>query len=56
MKHTNKNYYLKMHHPRCVIFTINETVLLSQNIVWTAEGRENFLSSAKNQTVSPYLC
>jgi len=31
MKHTKWNYYLKMHHPRCVIFTINETVLLSQN-------------------------
>jgi len=24
--------------------------------VWTAEGRENFLSSDKNQTVSSYLC
>jgi len=31
MKHTKRNYYLKLHHPRCVISTINETVLLSEN-------------------------
>ena len=41
MKHTKRNYYLKLHHPRCVISTINETVLLSQNnyFIFLCSGR-----------------